>query len=201
MNGCGLDLLGAAFIGDLAPGSPDWGAVAAAAAAAANAAASAPAPDLARTVPWTNIPTVDPSTAAASLDEVRAGRGVIKRGMSGPMVQYVQQKVGMPPADIDSDFGSKTEAAVKAFQARNEMTQDGVVTKDVLLTLDSMPYVIKEQAQVSVPVPGRPPAPMIDGYKRPAPPPEKKSGFPWWILLAGGATAGIAWAGWPRGKK
>lgn len=48
----------------------------------------------------------------------------VRRGNSGNMVRAAQVQLGVP---VDGIFGSRTEAAVKAFQTRAGLTPDGVV--------------------------------------------------------------------------
>ena len=49
---------------------------------------------------------------------------VLRKGAKGNAVKLVQMIVG---AKIDGDFGAKTEAAVKSWQAAHGLTDDGVV--------------------------------------------------------------------------
>ena len=75
------------------------------------------------------------STPAPSLDDVRAGRGSIKRGMSGAAVEYVQ---ALTSVVVDGSFGAGTEDAVKKFQSANGLTADGVVGAQTLAALDRL---------------------------------------------------------------
>jgi peptidoglycan hydrolase-like protein with peptidoglycan-binding domain len=61
---------------------------------------------------------------------------LLKKGAHGPAVKLLQELLklaGFNPGPIDSDFGSKTEAAVKAFQQANKdfdgkpLVVDGIV--------------------------------------------------------------------------
>ena len=74
-------------------------------------------------------------TPAPSLDDVRAGRGSIKRGMSGAAVEYVQ---ALTSVIVDGSFGAGTEDAVKKFQSANGLTADGVVGAQTLAALDRL---------------------------------------------------------------
>lgn len=87
-------------------------------------------------------------TQAPSLDDVRAGRASIKRGMRGASVEYVQRKAGLTGADVDGVFGGKTEEAVKQFQKGMELSDDGVVGKDTMEALDGA-YLVPEVAPTS----------------------------------------------------
>lgn len=50
---------------------------------------------------------------------------VVKRGSTGTAVKEIQRLIGVSPAD--GIFGPGTEAAVKAWQAKNGLTADGIV--------------------------------------------------------------------------
>lgn len=73
--------------------------------------------------------------ATPYLVDVRADRGVIKRGMSGSAVEYVQALAG---ALVDGQFGPATEEAVKKFQTKNGLPSDGVVGPQTLAALDKL---------------------------------------------------------------
>jgi 3D (Asp-Asp-Asp) domain-containing protein/cell wall-associated NlpC family hydrolase len=70
---------------------------------------------------------------APSLADVRAGRGVIKKGMEGPAVIFVQKHVH---AAADGEFGPLTEAAVKKYQGAHHLEVDGVVGPHTMAALD-----------------------------------------------------------------
>lgn len=72
---------------------------------------------------------------APSLADVRAGNGVIKKGMTGDSVMYVQ---GIAGAVADGDFGSATETAVKNFQSAHGLSVDGVVGQATMAALDAL---------------------------------------------------------------
>ncbi|MEY8350647.1 phage tail tip lysozyme [Bacillus cereus] len=60
-------------------------------------------------------------------------RPVLKMGSKGPDVARVQtalQNAGFSPGGIDSDFGLKTDQAVRYFQIDNHLEVDGIVGKD-----------------------------------------------------------------------
>lgn len=66
-------------------------------------------------------------------------RGTVKRGSRGADVTYLQQRLtakGYGVGAIDGIFGQKTLEAVKAFQAENHLTVDGVVGKNTWKTLE-----------------------------------------------------------------
>jgi peptidoglycan hydrolase-like protein with peptidoglycan-binding domain len=65
---------------------------------------------------------------------------VLKLGASGPTVRSLQQRLkdlGYNIGSVDGDFGTATEAAVKAFQARNNLTADGIAGTATLNKLNS----------------------------------------------------------------
>jgi lysozyme family protein/peptidoglycan hydrolase-like protein with peptidoglycan-binding domain len=57
------------------------------------------------------------------------GTPMLRSGSSGPQVALLQTALNRNGAalTVDSDFGPRTEAAVRAFQARNHLEVDGVV--------------------------------------------------------------------------
>lgn len=66
------------------------------------------------------------ATKAAVAETPSAPKGnVVKRGSTGTAVKEIQRLIGVSPAD--GVFGPGTEAAVKAWQAKNGLTPDGVV--------------------------------------------------------------------------
>ena len=57
-------------------------------------------------------------------------RSTIRKGSKGDDVTYCQERLkalGFDPGTIDGKFGSKTKAAVEAFQRANGLGVDGVV--------------------------------------------------------------------------
>jgi peptidoglycan hydrolase-like protein with peptidoglycan-binding domain len=68
---------------------------------------------------------------------------VLKRGSQGEVVmtlQRVLQSTRDYSSAIDGDFGSLTETAVKAFQKRSKLTQDGIVSDDTWYALSKVPH-------------------------------------------------------------
>lgn len=69
--------------------------------------------------PWTiGEVKVDPTARPAP------ARTLLKRGMSGPVVEQLQELLGI---EADGDFGPGTEKAVKALQKKAGIVADGVV--------------------------------------------------------------------------
>ena len=65
---------------------------------------------------------------------------LLKLGAKGPEVSELQKKLkklGYNIGSVDGDFGKSTEAAVKAFQARNNLRADGVAGTATLNKLNS----------------------------------------------------------------
>lgn len=122
-------------------------------------------------------------TAAPSLDSVRAGSAVIREGMRGAPVEYVQKKAGLTGKDADGLFGSGTTAAVKKFQRGMELSDDGIVGKDTLEALDGA-YLVPEKAP-ALPSPSQPGAPAVT---RPA---AGGMGTTGTVLLFGGIGLGL----------
>lgn len=61
-----------------------------------------------------------------------------KRGSSGSVVTQIQTKLknwGYYKYEVDGVYGSRTEAAVKAFQQKNGLTADGVAGSSTLAAL------------------------------------------------------------------
>lgn len=83
------------------------------------------------------------ATPAPSMDAVRAGKGVIQRGMSGQSVTDIQKMLNAagasPPLALDGKFGPKTEAALRAFQAKHGVQQTGVCGAPSLDKLEKAP--------------------------------------------------------------
>ena len=64
---------------------------------------------------------------------------LLKKGSSGLAVKQLQQALsdlGYDPGAADGQFGSKTEAAVKSFQADHDIAVDGIVGDITWLNID-----------------------------------------------------------------
>ena len=74
-------------------------------------------------VDWTNVKKVEQSIVDISFP------GILKKGSAGRAVSAVQWKLDAAGHDlfVDGDFGSKTAAAVRAFQEANDLEVDGMV--------------------------------------------------------------------------
>ncbi|MBW4482832.1 MAG: peptidoglycan-binding protein [Tildeniella torsiva UHER 1998/13D] len=80
----------------------------------------------------TNPSTTNPSTTTppSSSTGTSAALPVLRPGMEGDAVRQLQQRLrtkGFYSGTVDGVFGSQTEAAVRAAQAANNLTVDGIV--------------------------------------------------------------------------
>lgn len=81
---------------------------------------------------WTSISSdgiVGPSTWE-KLDDADKSDPTLRKGSHGVAVRGLQRRLiaaGHDAGEIDGRFGSKTEAAVRDFQERNELDVDGIV--------------------------------------------------------------------------
>jgi N-acetyl-anhydromuramyl-L-alanine amidase AmpD len=66
-------------------------------------------------------------------------RPILRKGASGQGVKELQTALTKACFQVDTDgvFGKKTEAAVKAFQKKNQLSADGVAGKNTWALLDS----------------------------------------------------------------
>lgn len=124
-------------------------------------------------------------TSAPSLDAVRGGGGVLKKGMRGAAVAHVQRIVSVPD---DGMFGAGTEAAVKKFQETVGLSGTGIVDDETMALIDNAgegtTYTIHEKAAT--------PAPAIPGALPSSK--EKPADRTWlWALLAALGAGGVAY--------
>jgi peptidoglycan hydrolase-like protein with peptidoglycan-binding domain len=103
---------------------PDFDMIAFRSGVAAILAGTAPAPIL--------IPVVEPSAQPGS----STARPTLRRPSTGELVKQMQAKVGVV---VDGNFGSKTEAALRAFQLAHGLVADGIVGPETWAALDSVP--------------------------------------------------------------
>lgn len=86
-------------------------------------------------VEWGELKGVNYEAAPADVitdPEENMTYGTIRRGDKGPVVKYAQQllmKAGydLPKFGADGQYGAETVAAVKAFQKKNGLSQDGII--------------------------------------------------------------------------
>jgi len=75
---------------------------------------------------------------------------LLKRGDNNEDVKKLQQKLGLEPI---GNFGPKTEEAVKAWQAKNGLTADGIVGPNTWNKIMGITQVPKPVAQPTAPAP------------------------------------------------
>jgi putative chitinase len=82
---------------------------------------------------------------------------LLKKGDNNENVKKMQEKLGINPAV--TNFGPKTEEAVKAFQSKNGLTADGVVGDK------TWAMIMGEAPKVSTPTPAPAPTAPVSGLK------------------------------------
>jgi hypothetical protein len=90
---------------------------------------------------WKQSPTAE---------EVQSGEKLLRYGMMGDFVGVVQEKLkslGSNPGTIDKKFGGNTLKAVKDFQKKSGLKDDGLVGKNTYAAL----FEVKPQAQPEQP--------------------------------------------------
>ncbi len=79
-----------------------------------------------------NIPAPTPQPGAEKYTELKNG----SEGAAVTTLQSALAELGyLEEEDVDGKFGSKTEDALKVFQKRNGLTQDGIASQDLQLKL------------------------------------------------------------------
>src|SRR5262245_5483323 len=79
-------------------------------------------------------------TGELPLEISATSRPVLRKGASGAAVIDLQTRlaaIGFSPGAIDGDFGSLTDAAVKAFQRSRGLLPDGIVGSQTWTAIDS----------------------------------------------------------------
>lgn len=79
-------------------------------------------------------------TASGNESAVNVGLSVLKKGAKGEQVKAVQRMLysmgyDLGTSKVDGDFGSKTDAAVRAYQKKKGLTVDGIVGQKTWLKL------------------------------------------------------------------
>ena len=79
-----------------------------------------------------NIPAPTPQPGAEKYTELKNG----SEGAAVTALQSALEELGyLEEEDVDGKFGAKTEEALKVFQKRNGLTQDGIASQDLQLKL------------------------------------------------------------------
>ncbi len=76
-------------------------------------------------------------------EEVRDGKQLLRYGMMGDFVKKVQETLGFTGTALDSKFGGNTLKAVKDFQRKNDLEDDGLVGDETYAAM----FEVKPQAQ------------------------------------------------------
>lgn len=106
---------------------------------------------------------------APSLADIRAGRGMLARGMEGASVTELQQRLGVPQT---GKFDADTDRAVRGFQKKFGLMVDGVVGRRTLDLLDRKnPGVMLNPVKPAPVVLAPPPPPAAPVVAPLAPPP------------------------------
>lgn len=86
--------------------------------------------------------------------QVLGGKGQLKRGAKGELVELFQEALNscgaQPTLEVDGDFGTKTKEQVELFQERNGLTVDGGIgpeTSGKLCELGCIPKEICTQCE------------------------------------------------------
>ena len=94
---------------------------------------------------WTHYAIPAGLYTIEEIDEIRKThprpKGIIKKGDRGEDVRYLQEtlnKHGFDCGNPDGIFGSKTQAAVKAFQQEYGLTPDGIVGVNTWAVIDRL---------------------------------------------------------------
>ena len=67
---------------------------------------------------------------------------ILKKGLAGEPVRRLQTKLGV---EADGDFGSGTEAALKAWQTKNGLNADGIAGPDTFMAMGLYELVLLKQ--------------------------------------------------------
>lgn len=75
--------------------------------------------------PW-NLDAIHDAKPQPNIPQTPA-MPLLRRGMKGPAVKILQEKLGMKGKFVDGDFGRATEDAVREFQKQHHLEDDGIV--------------------------------------------------------------------------
>jgi peptidoglycan hydrolase-like protein with peptidoglycan-binding domain len=80
-------------------------------------------------------------------EEVRDGKQLLRYGMMGDFVKKVQETLGFTGTALDSKFGGNTLKAVKDFQRKNDLEDDGLVGEKTYAAMFRKPAEKTQSAQ------------------------------------------------------
>ena len=80
-------------------------------------------------------------------EEVRDGKQLLRYGMKGDFVKKVQETLGFTGTALDSKFGGNTLKAVKDFQRKNDLEDDGLVGEKTYAAMFRKPAEKTQSAQ------------------------------------------------------
>jgi hypothetical protein len=83
-------------------------------------------------------------------EDVRDGKQLLRYGMMGDFVKKVQETLGFTGTALDSKFGGNTLKAVKDFQRKNGLKDDGLVgTKTYVAMFEAKPQADPKQTSMT----------------------------------------------------
>ena len=93
------------------------------------------------TIDGYGMPRYDLVTGVVTQNQSQDTAPTLRKGSKGEDVKSLQKKLNAAGSklDVDGDFGSKTEAAVKAYQKANGLTADGIVGPLTWAKLNAVP--------------------------------------------------------------
>jgi hypothetical protein len=80
-------------------------------------------------------------------EDVRDGKQLLRYGMMGDFVKKVQETLGFTGTALDSKFGGNTLKAVKDFQRKNDLEDDGLVGEKTYAAMFRKPAEKTQSAQ------------------------------------------------------
>lgn len=105
-------------------------------------------------LPKKEVPVKKYLPIADEFCQVLGGKGQLKRGAKGELVELFQEALNscgaQPTLEVDGDFGTKTKEQVELFQERNGLTVDGGIgpeTSGKLCELGCIPKEICTQCE------------------------------------------------------
>ena len=155
---------------------------------------------------WAKLPFIEYGEGVAaisaievSLAEYTLGSRLLKKGMNGSDVKTLQELLNQlhivtPALEVDGDFGGKTDAAVRAFQKKLKLKQDGLYGEDTHKALmgavaDDDEGRKAQEPSENLPVEERPDQPAVDQSERDQP--DNDAAEPMITIVCGDGTVNI----------